>query len=86
MPRHFRPFASATTPLSYFRLVKPVKDALPLITPLKSRSNRPLTFTFEHQLNSLIWFHLHEHESGRDLLQVLEQDEFARSHMPFLRR
>ena len=81
MPRHFRPFAMATTPLAYFRLVKPVKDALPLITPLKSRSNRPLTFTFEHQLNSLIWFHLHEHESGRDLLQVLEQDEFANSHI-----
>jgi hypothetical protein len=81
MPSHFRPFARATTPLAYFRLVKPVKDALPLITPLKSRSNRPLTFTFEHQLNSLIWFHLHEHESGRDLLQVLEQDEFASSHI-----
>lgn len=40
-----------------------------------------MTFTFEHQLNSLIWFHLHEHESGRDLLQVLEQDAFARSHI-----
>lgn len=40
-----------------------------------------MTFTFEHQLNSLIWFHLHEHESGRDLLQVLEQDEFASSHI-----
>lgn len=40
-----------------------------------------MTFTFEHQLNSLIWFHLHEHESGRDLLQVLEQDTFARSNI-----
>src|SRR5512137_753058 len=81
MPRHFRPFTRATIPFSYLRLVKPVKNALPVITPLESRSNRPLTFTFEHQLNSLIWFHLHEHESGRDLLQVLEQDAFARSHI-----
>jgi hypothetical protein len=81
MPRHIRPYAKAKTPLAYFRLVKPVNDALPLITPLKSRSNRPLTFTFEHQLNSLIWFHLHEHDSGRDLLQVLEQDEFASSYI-----
>lgn len=40
-----------------------------------------MTFTFEHQLHSLIWFHLHEHTSGRDLLQVLEQDSFASSHI-----
>lgn len=40
-----------------------------------------MTFTFEHQLNSLIWFHLHEHESGRELLQVLEQDDFASTHI-----
>lgn len=75
------PFVRPKVPFSYSSLVKPVTDALPLINPLKSRSNRPLTFTFEHQLNSLIWFHLHEHESGRDLLQVLEQDDFARSHI-----
>lgn len=81
MPRHFRPCTRSTIPFSYVRLVKPVNDALPLITPLKSGSNRPLTFTFEHQLNSLIWFHLHEHASGRELLQVLDQDVFAREHI-----
>jgi len=81
MPRHFRPFTRSTFPFSYLRLVKPVKVALPLITPLESGSNRPLTFTFEHQLNSLIWFHLHEHASGRELLQVLDQDAFAREHI-----
>jgi hypothetical protein len=78
MPRHFRPCNRTKVPFSYFGLVKPVNDELPLITPLKSRSNKPLTFTFEHQLHSLIWFHLQEHHSGRELLQCLEQDSFAR--------
>lgn len=81
MPSHSRPFARRTAPLANFRLLKPVKDALLLIPPLESRSNRPLTFIIEHQLNSLIWFHLHEHQSGRDLLQVLEQDAIALSHI-----
>lgn len=81
MPSHVRPFVRRKTKLSFSRLVKPFNDALSLITPLKSRSNRPLTFTFEHQLNSLIWFHLHEHSSGRELLQVLEQDSFAKDYI-----
>jgi len=81
MPSHVRPFVRRKTKLSYSRLVKPVNDALSLITPLESRSYRPLTFTFEHQLDSLIWFHLHEHSSGRELLQVLEQDSFAKDYI-----
>jgi hypothetical protein len=56
-------------------------NALSLVTPLKSRSNKPLSFTFEHQLSSLVWFHLHEHQSGRELLQVLDQDDFASEHI-----
>jgi hypothetical protein len=34
---------------------------------------------FEQQLKSLILFHLEENESARHLLQVLEQDDFARA-------
>jgi hypothetical protein len=34
--------------------------------------------TFEDQLNALIYFHLEEHTSARHLLQVLEDEEFAR--------
>ena len=33
------------------------------------------------KLNSLIWLHLHEHASGRELLPVLDQDSFARDHI-----
>jgi hypothetical protein len=40
-----------------------------------------MTFTFEHHLKALVYLHLHEYESGRELLQVMEQDDFARSHI-----
>ena len=38
-----------------------------------------MTFTFEHHLKALVYLHLQEYESGRELLQVLAQDEFARA-------
>jgi hypothetical protein len=34
--------------------------------------------TFEDQLKALIFFHLEEHNSGRHLIQVLKEDDFAR--------
>jgi hypothetical protein len=34
--------------------------------------------TFEDQLNALIYFHLEEHQSGRHLIQSLEENDFAR--------
>lgn len=40
-----------------------------------------MTFNFEHHLKALVYLHLQEYESGRELLQVLEQDEFARTHI-----
>lgn len=40
-----------------------------------------MQMSFQEQLNALIFFHLEEHTSGRHLLQVLEQDEFARERI-----
>jgi len=37
--------------------------------------------TFEDQLKALIFFHLEEYTSARHLLQVLEEDDFARDHI-----
>jgi len=34
--------------------------------------------SFEEQLKALVFFHLEEHQSARELLQVLNEDEFAR--------
>jgi hypothetical protein len=37
--------------------------------------------TLEDQLNSLIYFHLEEHSSGRHLLQALDEDDFVRKEI-----
>ena len=37
--------------------------------------------TFEDQLNALVYFHLEEHASGRDLIQALEENDFARQEV-----
>ncbi|OOP56141.1 MAG: hypothetical protein AYP45_10785 [Candidatus Brocadia carolinensis] len=46
--------------------------------PLEARGNKPLQLNFEHQPKSFVFYHLEEHTSGRHLLQVLEEDDFAR--------
>jgi hypothetical protein len=40
-----------------------------------------MTFTFDYHLQALVYLHLQEYESSRELLQVLEQDEFAKAHL-----
>ena len=45
---------------------------------LKSEGNKPLTLTFDEQLDVLIYFHLQAFESGRHLIQALEEDELAK--------
>lgn len=59
----------------------PVQKYLSEITPLTSRGDRPLQLSFEHQLKALIYFHLQEFSSGRELIQALEQDSFAKSYV-----
>lgn len=66
---------------SFHQLTQPLKIILRKIIPLLARGNRDLQMTFEDQLNALIYFHLEEHSSGRHLLQVLEEDEFARDNI-----
>lgn len=66
---------------SFYQLTKPIKKILKKIIPLVARGNRDLQMTFEDQLNALIYFHLEEHASGRHLLQVLEEDDFARDNI-----
>ncbi len=63
---------------SYAQYLSPLQDILPNTPALESRGNRPLKMTFEDQLHALIFFHLQEHESARDLVQYLEEDDFAK--------
>ncbi len=62
-------------------LMEPINNILPDITPLRSGCNRPLKMSFEDQLNILVYFHLEEHHSGRHLLQVLKEEDFARKYI-----
>lgn len=62
---------------SFLTLWKPILKILSKISPLKPGGNRPFKMDFEHQLKTLIFFHLEEHTSASHLLQVLKEDDFA---------
>jgi hypothetical protein len=72
---------SRLTSLSHSRFFAPIHTCVPDITPLVSRGDRPLTLTFEHQLEMLVFYHLHGYQSGAELLQAMEEDDFAKEHI-----
>ena len=59
-------------------LLAPVFERFRLLNELKSRGDRPLQMSFDDQLKALIFYHLEEFSSGSELLQALEQDNFAK--------
>jgi hypothetical protein len=78
MPRKFNAFQK-TNDLEFFSFFQPATEAMSHMPPLDSKGNRPLKMTFEEHLRALVYFHLEEHHSAQHLLQVLEEDDFARS-------
>lgn len=66
------------TPPAHDKLMGPAKKILPTTTPLRSKSNKPLAMTTDDVLNILVYYHLNEFSSGRELLQNLEEDEYAK--------
>lgn len=78
MPRTLTALDPKIPEPSFRELWQPVENFSEDIPLLQSRGDRPLQMTFEQQLKSLILFHLEEYDSARHLLQVLEQDDFAR--------
>ncbi len=81
MPRIFHPYRKKHYSTSFCNLYQPMSKILPETPVLESRGSKPLQMTFEDQLKALIFFHLEEHDSARHLLQVLEQDNFARKNI-----
>lgn len=61
------------------QLVAPIKPILPQAPPLQSRCNRPLAMNTEELINILTYYHLQEFSSGRELIQALQEDEYARN-------
>ena len=64
---------------SFNQITRPLDNILLSAPRLESRGNRPLKMDFEDQLNALIFFHLEEHTSARELIQVMKEDDFARN-------
>ncbi|MCP4368181.1 MAG: IS4 family transposase [Deltaproteobacteria bacterium] len=60
------------------QLLKPVQPILIKTPPLMSRSNKPLAMNTEELLNILTYYHLQNFSSGRDLIQNLQEDEYAK--------
>lgn len=81
MPKTFIPGDHKLKVPSFSALSRPLSTVFRKMPKLEAKGNRALQMTFEDQLNALILFHLEEHESGRHLLQVLEQDFFARNEI-----
>ncbi len=77
MPRSFEPYRKKHFSLLFYQLYQPLVKILQETPILESRGVRPLQMTFEDQLKALIFFHLEEHNSGRHLIQVLKEDDFA---------
>jgi hypothetical protein len=80
MPRTLKPCRRKKA-ISFKKLIAPLRIIMKEIVPLVSRGNRKLQMTFEDQLHALIYFHLDDHTSGRDLIQSLKEDEFLREHI-----
>ena len=74
---HQIPLTSET----FNRFVEPLDSAMQNCTELESRGDRPLKFTFLHQLKAMLYYHLEEHDSGRHLLSALKNDELAASEI-----
>lgn len=81
MSRSFKSYQKKLRSNSFFQFYQPVGDVIPETPVLKSRGDRPLKMTFEDELKILIFFHLEEHVSARHMLQVIEQDDFARENI-----
>ncbi len=61
--------------------MKPARKLLTIAPLLLSNGDRPLQMTFEDQLNALVYFHLEEHSSGRDLIHDRDENDFARQEI-----
>lgn len=77
MSHSFRPYSKHHSP-SFHKVYRPAEKILIKTPVLNSKGDRPLKMSFEDQLKALIFYHLEEHSSGRHLLQVLKEDDFAR--------
>lgn len=76
--RTFKRLKRRRKPWAFRTMLVPLRKMLKFDNPLESRGYRPLQMTFDDQLKTLIFFHLEEYESGRELLEALAKNDFAK--------
>jgi hypothetical protein len=81
MPQIFGPQKGKIKNPPYDKLMKPLEMLMDKQTRTKAKGNKPYELEFETMVRALVFYHLQDHTSGRHLLQVLEEDEFARNHI-----
>ncbi len=62
---------------TFSALLSPLEAQLSHLTPLESRSNKPLTYTFAHQIRGLVYYHTETCTSAQDLLFAAQCDAFV---------
>ena len=77
MPRTLEPKKFGRLP-SFRSVLFPLAGASHGVPALISGSNRDLKMTFEDRLKVMAYFHLKDFQSGRHLLQDLQEDDFAK--------
>lgn len=60
-------------------ILTPIFERFKSDNELESRGYRPLQMSFDDQLKALIFYHLQEYSSGSELLQAMEQNDFAKA-------
>ena len=76
--RPFRRLKQRLKSRAFKLLLAPIFERFKSDKKLESRGYRPLQMTFDDQLKALIYYHLEEFSSGSELLQALEQNDFAK--------
>ena len=63
-------------------LLEPLQSILLKTPPLSSGSNKPLAMNTEELLNILTYYHLQDSSSGIELIQALQEDDYAKQFAP----
>ena len=79
--RPFRRLKRKQKSRAFKLILTPVFERFRSDNILESRGYRPLQMSFDDQLKALIYYHLQEYASGSELLQALEQDNFAKEYI-----
>jgi hypothetical protein len=76
--RRFKKLTDKQKHRTFKLLLDPLLKKFTFSNMLTSRGDRPLQLSFESELKALIFYHLQEFSSGRELIQALEQNNFAK--------